>query len=222
MVLGHSVSAPSTLGMFLRAFTFGHVRQLDRVLAGCLERAWATGAGPGDERLVVDVDSFVGEVYGYDKQGAGYGYTHKRGYHPIVATRAETGEVLHIRARKGSANTSRGALRFVEELIARVARAGATGPKLLRADSGFWNTNIMARLHAAGWSYSIGIRLQKHVKAVIAAIPEPDWQPLEDYPEGGEAQIAQTMLGCQRLIVRRTRLVGAQAELWPDGATTHS
>ena len=128
----------------------------------------------------------------------------------------ETGEVLHIRARKGSANTSRGALRFVEELIARVARAGATGPKLLRADSGFWNTNIMARLHAAGWSYSIGIRLQKHVKAVIAAIPEPDWQTLEDYPEGGEAQIAQTMLGCQRLIVRRTRLVGAQAELWPD------
>ena len=124
--------------------------------------------------------------------------------------------MLHIRARKGSANTSRGALRFVEELIARVARAGATGPKLLRADSGFWNTNIMARLHAAGWSYSIGIRLQKHVKAVIAAIPEPDWQPLEDYPEGGEAQIAQTMLGCQRLIVRRTRLVGAQAELWPD------
>ena len=216
VVLGHSVSAPSTLGTFLRAFTFGHVRQLDRVLAGCLERAWATGAGPGDERLVVDVDSFVGEVYGYDKQGAGYGYTHKRGYHPIVATRAETGEVLHIRARKGSANTSRGALRFVEELIARVARAGATGPKLLRADSGFWNTNIMARLHAAGWSYSIGIRLQKHVKAVIAAIPEPDWQPLEDYPEGGEAQIAQTMLGCQRLIVRRTRLVGAQAELWPD------
>ena len=145
-VLGHAVAAPSTLGTFLRAFTFGHVRQLDRVLAECLCRAWVAGAGPGDERLVVDVDRFVGEVYGYDKQGAGYGYTHKRGYHPIVATRARTGEVLHIRARKGSANTSRGALRFVEELIPRVARAGATGPKLLRADSGFWNGKIMARL----------------------------------------------------------------------------
>ena len=149
-VLGHGVSAPSTLGTFLRAFTFGHVRQLDRVLADSLARAWAAGAGPGDDRLVVDVDSFVGEVYGYDKQGAGYGYTHKRGYHPIVATRAGTGEVLHIRARKGSANTSRGALRFVEELIPRVQRAGATGPKLLRADSGFWNNKMMARLHAAG------------------------------------------------------------------------
>ncbi len=215
-VLGHGVSAPSTLGTFLRAFTFGHVRQLDRVLADSLRRAWAAGAGPDDDRLVVDVDSFVGEVYGYEKQGAGYGYTHKRGYHPIVATRSGTGEVLHIRARKGSANTSRGALRFVEELIPRVARAGASGPKLLRADSGFWNTKIMARLQQAGWTYSIGVRQQPHVKAAIAAIPEQDWQTLEDYPEGGEAQITQTMLGRQRLIVRRTRLVGAQAELWPD------
>jgi hypothetical protein len=215
-VLGHGMSAPSTLGTFLRAFTFGHVRQLDRVLAESVSRAWAAGAGPGEERLVVDVDSFVGEVYGYDKQGAGFGYTHKRGYHPILATRSGTGEVLHIRARKGSANTSRGVLRFVEELIPRVQRAGASGPKLMRADSGFWNTKIMTRLQNAGWTYSIGVRQQAHIKAAIAAIPEQDWQTLEDYPEGGEAQIAQTMLGRQRLIVRRTRLVGTQAELWPD------
>jgi hypothetical protein len=215
-VLGHGVMAPSTLGTFLRSFTFGHVRQLDRVLAQSLQRAWAAGAGPGDDRLVVDVDSFVGEVYGYKKQGAGYGYTHRLGYHPIVATRAGTGEVLHIRARKGSANTARGALRFVEELIPRVARAGASGEKLLRADSGFWNTKIMNRLQAAGWTYSIGVRQQKHVAAAIATIPETDWTVLADYPERGEAQIAETMLGDRRLIVRRTRLVGAQAELWPD------
>jgi Transposase DDE domain group 1 len=215
-VLGHGVSAPSTLGTFLRAFTFGHVRQLDRVLAVSLARAWAAGAGPGDDRFVVDVDSFVGEVYGDQKQGAGYGYTHKLGYHPILATRAGTGEVLHIRARKGSANTSRGALRFVEELIPRVARAGATGPRLLRADSGFWNVKIMTRLQAAGWTYSIGVRQQTHVKTAIASIPEADWQALPDYPETGEAQIAETILGARRLIVRRTRLVGAQAELWPD------
>src|SRR4051794_24840057 len=215
-VLGHRISAPSTIGTFLRAFTFGHVRQLDRVLADSLQRAWTAGAGPGAERLVVDVDSFVGEVHGYAKQGAGFGYTRKRGYHPILATRADTGEVLHIRARKGSANTSRGALRFVEELIPRVTRAGATGEKLLRADSGFWNKKLMARLEHAGWCYSIGVRRQGQVPAAIAAIPESDWQPLEDYPDDGEAQIAQTMIGQQRLIVRRTRLVGSQAELWPD------
>ena len=215
-VIGHRVAAPSTLGTFLRAFTFGHVRQLDRVLADCLARAWAVGAGPGDRPLTVDVDSFVGEVHGYAKQGAGFGYTGRRGYHPIVATRADSGEVLHIRARKGSANTSRGALRFVEELIPRLDRAGATGPKLLRADSGFWNKKLMARLEKAGWTYSIGVRLQAHIKAAITAIPEADWQPLSDYPDDGEAQIAQTMIGFQRLIVRRTRLLGAQAELWPD------
>ncbi len=117
---------------------------------------------------------------------------------------------------RGSANTSRGALRFVEELIPRIDRTGATGPKLLRADSGFWNKKLIARLEKACWTYSIGVRLQPHIKAAITAIAEQDWQPLEDYPDDGEAQIAQTMIGKQRLIIRRTRLLGAQAELWPD------
>jgi hypothetical protein len=91
--------APSTLGTFLRAFTFGHVRQLDRVLDQTLARAWAAGAGPGGERLVIDVDSFVGEVHGDHKQGASYGYTKQLGYHPLLATRAGTGEVIHVRNR---------------------------------------------------------------------------------------------------------------------------
>jgi Transposase DDE domain group 1 len=107
-LLGGWIPAPSTLGTFLRAFTFGHVRQLDRVLGEALTRAWKAGGGPGCGRLTVDVDSFVGEVHGYDKQGAAFGYTRKRGYHPILASRAETGEVMHVRLRKGSANTQRG------------------------------------------------------------------------------------------------------------------
>src|SRR5215210_1455279 len=86
-LLGGWVAAPSTLGTFLRAFTFGHVRQLDALLGRSLERAWQAGAGPGDGRLVVDVDSFVGEVCGRLKQGAAYGYTKLLGYHPILATR---------------------------------------------------------------------------------------------------------------------------------------
>src|SRR5712691_12387125 len=116
-LLGGWVAAPSTLGTFLRAFTFGHVRQLDRVLGETLTRAWRAGVGPGVGRLVVDVDSFIGEVHGHAKQGAAFGYTRKRGYHPIVASRAETREVLHLRLRKGSANTQRGILRFADELI---------------------------------------------------------------------------------------------------------
>ncbi len=71
-------------------------------------------------------------------------------------------------------------------------------------------------MEQAGWHYSISVRLQFWVREAIAAIPESDWQPLADYPADGEAQLAQTIVGRQRLVVRRTRLVGPQAELWPD------
>jgi len=215
-VLGHQVAAPSTLGTFLRAFTFGHVRQLDRVLADALTRAWAAGAGSADGRLVVDVDSFVGEVHGRLKQGAAFGYTRVRGYHPLIATRADTGEVLHIRLRKGSANTSRGMLRFCDELIARVTRAGATGPKLLRADSGFWSRATFDRLDRAGWQFSIGVRLQPPVRAAIEQIDESAWTTLADYPPTSIAQIAETTLGERRLVVRRVRTLDRQGELLPS------
>lgn len=215
-LLGGWVAAPSTLGTFLRAFTFGHVRQLDRLLDLALGRAWAAGAGPGAERLVIDVDSFVGEVHGYRKQGAAFGYTRVRGYHPLVAARAGTRELLHLRLRKGSANTQRGILRFSDELIARVGRAGATGVKLLRADSGFWNVKLMERLERAGWLYSIGVRMTKPVRELVEQIAEDAWQPLADYPASGEAQIAETALGGRRLIVRRVRTLAAQAELFPN------
>jgi hypothetical protein len=214
-LLGGWLPAPSTLGTFLRAFTFGHVRQLDALLGQALERAWRAGAGPGDGRLVVDVDSFVGEVCGRLKQGAAYGYTRVLGYHPILATRADTREVLHIRLRKGSVNTQKGIERFVDELIARVERAGASGVKLLRADSGFWNAKVFKRLDRENWKFSIAVRMTKTVRAAVEQIAEDAWQPI-DYPAGGEAQIAETVYGGRRLIVRRTRLLGPQAELWPD------
>jgi hypothetical protein len=216
LVLGHAVMAPSTLGTFLRAFTFGHVRQLDHVLDESLRRAWAAGAGPGSERLVIDIDSFVGEVHGYKKQGAGYGYTRQLGYHPLLATRAGTGEVLHIRNRKGKANTQRGNPRFVDELLARVARAGATGTILIRADTGFENHKLFKRLDARRVEFSIGVKQRKPIRELIAQIPENAWVTLTDYPEGGEAQIAETKLGDWRLIIRRTRLTGAQADLFPN------
>jgi hypothetical protein len=217
LILGHRVMAPSTLGTFLRAFTFGHVRQLDRVLDVALARAWETGAGPGDGLpLVIDIDSFIGEVHGDQKQGASYGYTRQLGYHPILAVRADTGEVLHIRNRKGKANTQRGAARFVDELIARVRRAGHHGPIIIRADSGFENHKVFKALDARGIEFSIGVKQSKTIRTLIALIPEENWVQVENYPDTGEAQIAETKIGDWRLIARRTRLVGAQAELFPD------
>ena len=85
-------------------------------------------------------------------------------------------------------------------------RAGSSGVKLLRADSAFWK--LIARLQTAGWQYSISVRLQFWVKDQVSLIPESDWITLEDHPEDGEAQIALTIVGQQRLVVRRTRLIG--------------
>jgi Transposase DDE domain group 1 len=182
LILGHRVMAPSTLGTFLRAFTFGHVRQLDRVLDQSLARAWETSAGPEELALVIDIDSFIGEVHGDRKQGASYGYTRQLGYHPILAVRTDTGEVLHIRNRKGKANTQRGSRRFVDELLARVRRAGHTGRIVIRADSGFENHKQFKYFDRRGVEFSVGVKQSKAIRALIAVIPETDWVTVEDYP----------------------------------------
>ena len=99
--LGGTVKAPSTLGTFLRSFRWGHVRQLDRVSRELLARAWQAGAGPGDGPLTIDLDSTICETYGLAKEGARHhGYTGKRGYHPLLAIAAGTGDVLMSRLRE--------------------------------------------------------------------------------------------------------------------------
>jgi Transposase DDE domain group 1 len=149
------------------------------------------GAGPGDGPLTVDVDSTICEVHGHDKQGACYGYTHRLGYHPLLATRANTGEVLHARLRKGAAITARGIARFVDELVARLRRAGATGELTFRMDSGFWSAKLIKRLGRHRVRYSVTVRQTKTVRAAIAAIPEQAWVQLP-YVPGGVAQVAET------------------------------
>src|SRR5215213_5322888 len=212
-VLGHRVMAASTVGTWLRAFAFGHVRQLDRVCGEVLARAWAAGAGPEDGPLTVDVDSTICEVHGYHKQGACYGYTHRLGYHPLLAFRAGTGEVLHARLRKGAANTARGIARFVDELVARLRRAGASGELTLRMDSGFWSAKLIQRLRSQQVRYSITVRQTKTVRAAIAAIAEQAWVDIA-YQPGGVAQVAEVGFKGDRLIVRRVRNLGDQAQLF--------
>jgi hypothetical protein len=215
-VLPHRVMAPSTLGTFLRAFTFGHVRQFEKVIGDALERAWSLGAGPGESQLVIDIDSTIAEVFGRLKAGAAYGYTKVLGYHPILATRADTGEILHARMRKGSANTQRGTKRFVEELVARLRRAGASGQIIMRFDSGYWSGETIKVLTRLGVSFTMAVRTNtKALAKVIAEIPESSWVAIA-YPAGGEAMVAECTYKGQRLIVRRTRLVGPQATLWPN------
>jgi Transposase DDE domain group 1 len=220
-VLGHRVMAPSTLGTFWRAFTFGHVRQLEAVNGDALERAWAAGAGPHDGSLTIDLDSTICEVAGHTKQGAAFGSTKVLGYHPLLATRADTGEIVHARMRKGSANTQRGARRFIDELVAPIRRAGAVGQMTMRMDSGFWAKDTITSLKRLDVRFTMAVRCGfRAVAAAIDSIDPDAWVDI-NYPAGGEAQVAETIYRTGRhtlrLIVRRTRLTGqAQQRLWPD------
>ncbi len=191
-VLGCTVKAPSTLGTFLRSFRWGHVRQLDRVSRALLARAWAAGAGPGAAPFTIDLDSTICETYGLAKEGARHhGYTGVRGYHPLLAVAAGTGDVLMARLREGRANTARGAAHFLRETVARVRDAGASGQLTMRADSGFYNHAVVAACRALDVRFSITIRQQPNVRTLLEAIPEEDWTPIPYWLPGGAA-VAET------------------------------
>jgi hypothetical protein len=210
-VLGHELRAPSTLGTFLRSFKWGHVRQLDRVAGEALRRAWRAGAGPKEgEALTIDVDATICQTYGLAKQGGRFGYSGVRGYHPLLASVAGSGEVVHSRLRGGNANSGRGAASFIAESLRRVRRAGATGPLTLRADSGFYSRAVVDACRRARVRFSITVRLQPRLRDAIEAIAEEDWSAIPYWQEGGAdvTEMAYAPFGQKRevrLLVRRVR-----------------
>lgn len=237
--------APSTLGSFLRAFSFGHVRQLDAVAARFLTRlAQRTPVVAGiDEHVIVDVDDTVVEVHGYAKQGAGFGYNRVRGLNALLATvttAAAAPVIVAQRLRKGSANSARGAHRLVADALATVntMRSAAGGGKVLvRADSAFYGRPLVHTAVKAGADVSVTVRLDARVKQAIAAIGEHAWTTIE-YPDAvfdettgrwisraEVAEIAFTAFASQptaqqvpgRLVVRRIPDLNPHAE---DGQNT--
>ena len=220
------IKAPSTLGTFLRSFRWGHVRQLDRVSRQLLARAWAAGAGPGDDPLSIDLDSTLCETYGVCKEGARHhGYTGQRGYHPLLAVAAGTGDVLMARLRKGRANTARGAAHFLRETVGRVRYAGGTGQLTVRADSGFYTHALVAVCRKMDVRFSITIRQHQSVRNIIEDIPEADWTPIPYWMDGAAdvAETEYTPFGSEpdavpvRLIVRRVKPTpGSQLALFTN------
>jgi len=185
--------APSTLGSFLRAFTFGHVRQLDalasRFLTGLAGRAPLLAGGDLQSGpILVDVDDTIIEVHGYAKQGAGFGYSGVRGLNALLATVTTTGSaplVVAQRLRKGSCGSPRGAKRLVADALKTVTKlVGAdSGRKpLLRADSAFYGAAVVGAAIRAGADVSLTVRMNPQVKAAIAAIAEAAWTTIE-YPD---------------------------------------
>jgi hypothetical protein len=231
-VLGHRVPAPSTLGTFLRSFSWGHVRQLDRVSREARGRAWTAGAGPGSGPLTIDLDSTICETYGLHKHGGSrFTYSHVRGYHPLLAVAAGSGEVLHARLRRGPAPTVWGAASFLAETVARVREAGARGELTLRADSGFYARSVVDGCRRAQVRFSITIRSSPALRRTIEAIPEAAWSPIPYWLDGG-ADVAETSYtpfaerrGASplRLIVRRVRPTpSSQLDLFGVTYTYHA
>ena len=207
--------APSTVGSWLRAHKWSNVRQLDAISRELLARLWAAGAGPQDlaAPLTIDLDSTIVQVHGRAKQGAAFGYTGVRGYHPQLATCAQTGQVLMSRLRGGSAGAARGAASFLTETVSRVRNAGATGQLTVRADSAFYTKAMLATASKFDVRFSITARQDKRVRAAIDAIDESGWQPIPYWlstPEVSGADIAETpftVFAADKRHARQVRLV---------------
>jgi hypothetical protein len=178
------VRAPSTLGTFLRTFTFGHVRQLDAVASRLLINLAGhvpllTGAA---ELAYIDVDDTVRQTYGYAKQGAGRGYTGTKGLNAllaVVSTPTCAPVIAAARLRKGSTNSVKGAARLVADALVTATAAGATGLRVLRADSAFYGHDIIAACRRHQTSFSITARQDPAVRAAIATIDADAWTPIK-------------------------------------------
>ena len=193
--------APSTLGSFLRSFTFGHVCQLDAVASGLLVNLARTaplfGTPSGEDFVFVDVDDTIVEVHGYQKQGSGYGYSGVRGLNALLATastRDTTPVIIGQRLRKGAANSARGAKKFITESLGTLKRTGVAGPVLCRFDSAYYGHPTVSAALAGGAQVSGTVSMNPAVKRAIATIAESAWVPIQYtnavYDEATEAWVS--------------------------------
>lgn len=179
--------APSTLGSFLRSFTFGHVRQLDAVATRFLSGLAANSAITAgvDDYALVDIDDTIVQVHGHQKQGAGFGYSGVRGLNALLATvttRTSAPVIIGQRLRKGSCGSPRGAARMIADALATVTRlrsSDAKGSVLLRADSAFYGHATVGTAIRAGAAVSVTARMDPAVKHAIASIPDDAWKAIE-------------------------------------------
>ena len=181
------IRASSTLGTFLRSFTFGHVRQLDSVAAAFLVAlAGNTPLLAGAEQLTcVDLDDTIREIHGYAKQGVGYGHNHVKGLNALLATISTpiaAPVIAASRLRRGSVNSARGAAALLREALTTTRAFGGAGLVLVRADSAYYTHDVVAAARRGGARFSITARMTATVKAAIASIGEDAWTPIR-YPQ---------------------------------------
>jgi Transposase DDE domain group 1 len=187
------VRAPSTLGSFLRSFTWGNVLQVQKVHREFLaELARRTPLLPGAGALAfLDIDSQQKRVYGYHKQGAAFGPTKIQGKSLLVrglnvlaasiCTPLAAPVIAATRLRGGSAASARGAASMITEGVTTARAVGCTGTLVVRMDSAFYGAPAVRAALAAGACFSVTVRMDPKVRAAIAAIAEDAWTPIR-YP----------------------------------------
>ena len=215
---GFAIPAPQTGGSFLRRFSLGHIRQLDKALRGVHRPPFELLGVGKDDRVTLDFDSTYIRSYSSKRQGADPTWTKRYTLHPLLCFVAGFGICLHATLRRGRANTSRGILRFVEECLRRVPR----GAKVrARFDSGFYSKDTFAALEAKGITYLVGAPHNPRLAQVIRQIPDEDYGPCIDEKDGEVAEFGYRMAHDERFrryVVKRIAISpGEQAELESTG-----
>lgn len=225
------VYAPSTLGEFLRAFSHGHVRQLQSASREFLvQLARHTTLLPGAGAVTfVDVDSLLRRVYGKKKQGAAFGHAKVGGYqvllrglNPLVATITTPDAapvIAGTRLRAGNAGSARGAASLIAEAIstarAVLAAGGTTADTMIvRADSAFYGRKVIAACQRAGVRFSVTVRMDNKIRRAIDAIPDDEWVEIT-YPHPVWDEDQQRFVS--RAHIAETRY--AAFETTPDAVT---
>jgi Transposase DDE domain group 1 len=229
------VYAPSTLGSFMRTFTYGHVRQLQAAahdtLIGLARRVPLLDGA--DTLCFVDIDSMLRRVYGKQKQGIGFGHAkvggynvYLRGYNPLITTLSTplcAPVIAATRLRAGNAGSARGAASQISEAITTARSCGASGQIVVRADSAFYTKTVITTCRRRDVRFSVTTRIDAKIRAACDSIPEQQWIDIQ-YPQAvfdedtsrwiSDAQIAETTYTAfqgtrhqvtARLIVRRIR-----------------
>ncbi len=215
---GFAVPAPQTAGSFLRRFTLGHIRQLDKALRAVHRRAFELLNERKGDRVTLDFDSTYIRSYSSRREGADPTWTKRYTLHPLLCFVAESGTCLHAALRRGKASTSRGILRFIEECLRRVPTAAEVRA---RFDSGFYSKDLFAALEHRGVTYLAGVPHNPRLLQVIRQIPDEDYSPSIDDKEGEVAEFGYRMSHdprFRRYVVKRITLSpGEQAELETAG-----
>jgi hypothetical protein len=237
------IRAPSTLGTFLRAFTHGHVQQLNVVLRQALiALAGRASLLPGaDEVVFVDLDSTHRQVYGYAKQGAAVGRLKgKKTLHPLIVTASTPiarPVMVAIRLRKGRAADVRGAARLLAEALTTVRAIAPTARIVVRADSKFYTAEVVATAARYAADVSLTTGSNPSMNAAITHIPHTAWTPIH-YPQAfvddqtgelvSDAEVAEIpytaftsrphhQQATGRLIMRRVKRLNPKAAPGQDG-----